>query len=50
VATRMGQPMLTEGPAAVLREYNNRPGATAQDMVELLREVRARVLTSRPAK
>jgi hypothetical protein len=43
VAARMGNPMMTaQDPGAMLRAYNNRPGATAQEMIELLREVRAR--------
>jgi hypothetical protein len=48
VAARMGNPMMTaQEPAAMLRVYNNRPEATAQEMIELLREVRDRVLASR---
>ena len=51
VAARMGNPMMTaQTPAAMLRAYNNRPGATAQEMIGLLREVRDRVLASRRAR
>jgi hypothetical protein len=51
VAARMGNPMMTpQEPAAMLRAYNNRPGATAQEMIRLLREVRDRVLASRQAR
>jgi UDP-N-acetylenolpyruvoylglucosamine reductase len=47
----MGNPMMTaQDPGAMLRAYNNRPGATAQEMIELLREVRTRVVASRQAK
>ena len=51
VAGRMGDPMMTsQAPAAVLRAYNNRPGATAQEIIGLLHEVRDRVLASRKAR
>jgi hypothetical protein len=48
VAARMGDPMMTQHePAAMLRAYNNRAGATAQEMIRLLGEVRERVLSRR---
>jgi hypothetical protein len=51
VAALMGNPMMTaQEPAALLRAYNNRPGATAQEMIDVLREVRARVFASRQAQ
>lgn len=51
VAARMGNPLMTaQEPAAMLRAYNNRPGATAPEMIALLREVRARALASRRGK
>ena len=51
VAAQMGDPMLiAQEPAAMLRAYNNRPGATAQGMIELLNQVKARVLASRQAR
>jgi hypothetical protein len=51
VAARMDNPMLTgQTPATLLRAYNNRPGATAQEMIGVLREVRDRALASRKAR
>jgi hypothetical protein len=48
VAARMGDPMMMrQEPAAMLRAYNNRAAATAQEIVQLLRDVRKRVLSSR---
>jgi hypothetical protein len=47
----MGNPiMAAQEPAAMLRAYNNRPGATAQELIGLLREVRDRVVATRHAK
>jgi hypothetical protein len=45
----MGNPAAANqgSAAAMLRAYNNRPGATAQEMIGLLGEVRNRVLASR---
>jgi len=39
--------MMRQEPAAMLRAYNNRAAATAQEIVQLLRDVRKRVLSSR---
>jgi hypothetical protein len=51
VAGRMGNPMMTsQTPAAMLRAYNNRPGATVQEIIGVLHEVRDRVLASRQAR
>jgi hypothetical protein len=51
VAARTGNPMMTaQTPAAMLRAYNNRPGATAQEMIGVLREVRDRARASRKAR
>jgi hypothetical protein len=48
VAARMGDPMMMrQEPAAMLRAYNNRAGATAQEMIQLLRQVRERALSRR---
>ena len=52
VAARVGDPMMVAqaDPGAMLRAFNNRPGATAQEMIGLLREVRDRAVASRQAK
>jgi hypothetical protein len=50
VAARTGNAMMTLEPGPMLRAYNNRPGATAQEIVGLLHEVRDRVLASRKAR
>ena len=52
VAARLGDPMMvkTPDPSVLLRTFNNRPGATAQNIVGLLREVRDRAIASRQAK
>jgi hypothetical protein len=51
VAARVGNPMMTgQTLSTMLEAYNSRPGATAQDIIGFLREVRDRVVASRKAR
>jgi hypothetical protein len=51
VAGRTGNQMMTaQEPGPMLRAYNNRPGATAQEMIGLLQEVRDRALATRRSR